>query len=302
MARSPQQTGGTGGTGGSSITPTTTAGSNQVTVSQDFIDALIAAASSQTGQYDNQQNNPPPRWATDPRFGPTSVGVFKGQAPLSRPSAGAEALGARPANTYMYTGPGLVDSDGQVLTRKDEDGNEVPYLYNPMQDGYNAYVTASPQERELVADTLRDAGYTIENVEDYIVGYAMLFERANLAGLSFDRVWREFKMYAPKVQKKVSRPTYRVTSSDDIKAVAKSVAYQTLGRAFTDEEADQFVKTYQQLEVSTQQAAAGGGVVEATPDIGVAAEQFAQKAAPSEADAYRYLGHANAFFKSLGAI
>ena len=300
MAVKPEQTG--GGSGGSSITPNQSAGSNQVSISQDLYDYLLSQAAVAGTSQTNQTSNPPSRWATDPRFGPTATGVFTGAAPTPSLTPGAIALGGRPANTYMYNGPGLVDSTGRVLTRTNENGEEEPYLYSPVQDGYNAYVTASPEQREMVADTLREAGFTMDTIDDYVNGYAYLFEQANLAGLSFDRLYTQFKMYAPKVQAKGSSPTYRVTNADDIKAVAKSVAYQTLGRNFTDDEANRFVETYQQMELSTQQRAAGGGVVEAAPDIGVAAEGFAQQAAPKEADAYKYLGHVNALFNSLGAI
>lgn len=292
--------------GASAITPSQQAGSGMVTMTQEAFDVLMSTLGQIAPQQDtSSQTNPPPRWATDPRYGPAPT-VFPGGARPGRQQPGARELvpGARPANTYMYNGPGLVDSTGRILTRLNpETGQEEPYQYDPRQDGFNAYVTATPEEREMVADTLRDKGFKIETYQDYVDGYSFLFSQANDAGLSFDRAFKEFKRYAPDVKPKAkAAPTYRVTSAADIKAVAKEVAFKTLGRNFTDAEADQFVKTYQQMEVSAQQRAAGGGVVEAQPDIGVAAQQFAEKTAPGEAGATRYFGHVNAFMSSLRGL
>jgi hypothetical protein len=222
-----------------------------------------------------------PRWASDPNYTPENW------TPQNRYA------------TYMTTEGGLVDSNGNFLT--DENGER--YLYNPGVDGFNAWVNADPDERERIADIVRSKGYNVETTDDYIQAFSMLFDVSNNLGVTFDRAIPEFKRLWPDVPADVPKaPTYRVTAAEDIKAVAKNVAYQTLGRAFTEAEADQFVQSYQQMQVQSQAAASGGGVVESAPDIGVAAEQFAQTAAPKEADAYQYLGHVNALFGSLGAI
>ena len=295
--------------GASAITPSQQAGSGMVTMTQEAFDVLMNTLGQIGTQQDtSSQTNPPPRWATDPRYAPSTdaFAPFPGGARLGQQAPGTRELvpGARPANTDMYQGDGLVVSSGRVLTRLNpETGQQETYKYDPRQDGFNAYVTASPEEREMFADTLRDKGFKIETYQDYVDAYSFLFSEANDAGLSFDRAYKEFKRYAPDVKPKAkAAPTYRITSAADIKAVAKEVAYKTLGRNFNEAEADQFVKTYQQMEVSAQQRAARGGVVEAQPDIGVAAEQFAQKTAPGEAGATRYFGHVNAFMSSLRGL
>jgi hypothetical protein len=308
MALRPQQSGGQGsggnqGTGGSAVTSTQQAGSKLVTLSQDTLDQLMALVAQSSYQNTaGRSNNPPPRWATDDRYKPSKVAGIGVAAPT-----GVQNVGGRMYNTYMYEGAGLVDGAGRVLTREEVDENgqrvETPYIYDPATDGFNAYITADPEERELVADTLREAGYRIETVEDYIDGYTLLFDFSNRNGTSFDRTFKEFKLFAPKVEPKgKAAPTYRVTSPNDIKAVAKQVAYKTLGRAFSDSEADQFVKTYQQMEVASQQQAMQPGVATAAPDIGVAAEEFAMQEAPSEAQAFEFFGHMDAFVSSLRGL
>jgi predicted lipid-binding transport protein (Tim44 family) len=86
-----------------------------------------------------------------------------------------------------------------------------------------------------------------------------------------------------------------VTSSTDIRAVADESARRVLGRKFSAEELQRFTESYQQQEIATQQA--GAGVSEAAPSVATAAEAFAERVDPSQANAYRFLG----FFDQLSS-
>lgn len=82
----------------------------------------------------------------------------------------------------------------------------------------------------------------------------------------------------------------------------------TLGRAFTDAEANRFVKAYQAQEIDYQRKeqksllSGGGDIAVGIPSVDVAAEKFAQESAPTEAQGYQFLGYVNQFFKSIGEI
>ena len=94
--------------------------------------------------------------------------------------------------------------------------------------------------------------------------------------------------------------------ASDINAIqgwldAKKVSMDTLGRAFTDAEADKFVKSYQAQEIGFQQNT-GNGVSVDIPSVDVAAQEFSQELAPTEANAYKYLGYVDKFFNSIGGI
>lgn len=258
---------------------------------QDWIDYFVNAV---VGQMTNPEldettlNEPPMRGAN-----------YSGVRPIgSRPSpviTGVPGIsGGGTGYDYRTDEPGLIGLDGRFLV--DENGER--YIYDAKVEGFNTYYSSSEEERELVADMLRDSGFTIETIDDYVQGYQYLYQYANNAGVSFDRAFIEYRRNAPKI-KKSTGPTYRVSSADDIKAVAKTVAYKTLGRGFTEAEATDFVKTYQQMQISSQQQT---GVVEGAPDISVAAAGFAEEVAPTEVQGIKFANHVAGFAEALKAV
>lgn len=103
------------------------------------------------------------------------------------------------------------------------------------------------------------------------------------------RMVRNNETVAPTATTSTGRiaPTIRLTNPNDLKAVADNVATRTIGRALTDEEADAFVTSYQQMERAYQQRALGGGEVTMAPDVQVAAQEQIREQASEEYDVYQ---------------
>ena len=278
----------------SAVSGTGTTGSDAITAqTQAIADAVVAAFQGE--DEENKLNEPPMRGFNQVTTRvPGISGRLAGAA--IRLEDGVRAPGL-PGYNSRTDEPGLIDLDGTFLT--DENGQR--YIYDAEVDGFNTYYSSTDSQRELIADVLRDTGWNIESIDDYINGYQYLYQYANAAGVSFNRAVLEYRADAPK-KKQGRGPTYRVTSSEDIKAVAKTAAYKILGRGFTEAEANDFVKAYQQTQISAQQQAAASGVAEAAPDISVAATSFAQKAAPSEAMGIKFANHVAGFANALGAV
>lgn len=277
----------------SAVSNTGTTGSDAITAqTQAIADAVVAGLQGE--DEENKLNEPPMRGFNRP----ATVGI-PGVTPAAEYvdlPTGVKAPGL-PGFNSQTDEPGLIGLDGRFLT--DENGQR--YIYDAEVDGFNTYYSSSDSQRELIADVLRDTGWNIESIDDYIRGYEYLYAYANAAGVSFDRAVLEYRANAP-AKKQGRGPTYRVTSSEDIKAVAKTAAYKILGRGFTEAEANDFVKAYQQTQISAQQQAAASGVAEQAPDISVAATSFAQKAAPSEAMGIKFANHVAGFANALGAV
>ena len=278
----------------SAVSGTGTTGSDAITAqTQAIADAVVAGLQGE--DEENKLNEPPMRGFNQVTTRVPGISGTLAGAAMPLPF-GVRAPGL-PGYNSRTDEPGLIDLDGTFLV--DENGER--YIYDAEVDGFNTYYESSDSQRELIADVLRDTGWTIESIDDYINGYQYLYAYANGAGVSFRRAVLEYRADAPK-KKQGRGPTYRVTSSEDIKAVAKTAAYKILGRGFTEAEANDFVKAYQQTQISAQQQAAASGVAEAAPDISVAATSFAQKAAPSEAMGIKFANHVAGFANALGAV
>lgn len=81
--------------------------------------------------------------------------------------------------------------------------------------------------------------------------------------------------------------TIRLSSKDDLRAIADNVATRTIGRALSEEEANAFVASYQNMERAFQQRLVAGGEIEqpASPDVAAAAQ--IQEMAQDEYDIYQ---------------
>lgn len=95
-----------------------------------------------------------------------------------------------------------------------------------------------------------------------------------------------------------------LTHPDDIRMVAKQVSTKTLGRGWSNEQLDHFVKTYQSMQTQAGQASRGSGAtVVNAPDIGAAAEAEARRQDPTAAgaaDADNIMQMVMQGFKTLG--
>lgn len=192
-----------------------------------------------------------------------------------------------------YDGPGLVNSAGQI----EEDGpykaDFAPFLYNSL----------SPADQDALMQRLERAGLIeksqLNDPVAEVTAVGRLITLANANGITY-RNYLGQRLAGKQSVSSGSGRTYRTSNPDDLKAVARQVAQQTLGRGFTDEEADRFVRAFQADEIAEQRRASGGGTMVQAASADVAAEQFAEEQAPDEASAYKTLGYINKFFNAIG--
>jgi hypothetical protein len=197
----------------------------------------------------------------------------------------------------MYDGPGVVDANGQFAL-KDANGN--PTYYDLQNDPTQIYYGMGDEQREMLLDILERKNMNVSNPNAAINAITNLLETANIMGRTWEVALRMVDQQFPDASRSAAAPRFRVSAAADIRSVANEVAKRTLGRQFTDDEVQRFVTSYQQSEMRFQQQTAG--VVEAPPSADVAAEQFAQQVAPTEANAYKYLGAVDMLMKNLGQV
>lgn len=201
----------------------------------------------------------------------------------------------------VWTGSGLIKAD-QTLVRS-KDGN-IKAEYDLNTDPSMLLVGLNPSQRAVQMRLLADAGFIDRgSIGDYaseLRAVTNAMEMANFAGLELMNAVSQRISNLPVGRTGGGVRTYRTSSPDDLKKIGNKVAQQTLGREFTQAEADQFVQAYQQQEIQSQRSAYGGGTVQDAPSMDVAAETFAQQAAPQEAAGYKYLGYINQLFDSIG--
>lgn len=203
----------------------------------------------------------------------------------------------------VWTGPGLIKAD-QTLVRLDDKKRTIKTEYDLNIEPAMYLVGLNPSDRAVQMRLLADAGFIDRgSIGDYaseLRAITNAMEMANFAGLEWGNAVRQRISGQPVGRTGGGVRTYRTSSPDDLKKIGNKVAQQTLGREFTQAEADQFVQAYQQQEIQSQRSAYGGGTVQDAPSMDVAAETFAQQAAPQEAAGYKYLGYINQLFDSIG--
>ena len=204
-----------------------------------------------------------------------------------------------------YEGANLVDLSGNADTPKYDTSDEyAKYVYG----------TLTPSSRQLAFSVLKDKGFygggKIGDFSSDINAIQGWLDYSNTVGYTSDRALKHMLSSLPSSKSSTGnyRPRINVSSPDDLKAVAKKVSIDTLGRAFTDAEADKFVKAYQAQEIDYQKMGqqsrlkGGGDIAVGVPSADVAAQKFAQESAPTEAQGYQYLGYVNKFFNAIGKI
>jgi len=196
-----------------------------------------------------------------------------------------------------YDGPGLVNSVGEV---EKIDNKVQPY---PADYAPKIYNSLSPAAQDALMQQLERAGLIeksqFNDVVAEVTALSRLMSLANANGITFQNYLGQ-RLAGKTLVSSGSGRTYRKSNPDDLKAVARQVAQQTLGRAFTDDEADRFVRAFQAEEIAEQRRASGGGTMVQAASADVAAEQFAEQEAPDEASAYKTLGYINKFFNAIG--
>lgn len=194
-----------------------------------------------------------------------------------------------------YRGPGIVRSDGTL--ERDQFGNAM-LEYDLTNAPRQLYFNLPPAQLESILDTLKAKGASVNTPEQAIGALQDLLTYSNVIGRDYETTLRELDRIAPDRTDKA--PRYRVSSSQDLRVVMNEAAKSTLGRKFTEEELSQAISGYQSAEIGVQSAESG--VVESVASPQTYAQDFAQKVAPTEAKAYKYLDYANLLFRSLGPI
>ena len=196
----------------------------------------------------------------------------------------------------VYKGPGLVDANGKVVTES---------YYNLAAEPGRLWASYNPRERAAKMEQLVSAGFlSASGLDDYssqINGIAQWLQASNYLGLEKENTLASFLAGGPKISRGGGggSPNYVVSNPEELKLIAKKVSQETLGRELNDEDIDRFVKAYQAQELQAQR---GSGVTTRMAGSDVAAQEFAQESAPTEAAAYEYLGYVNKFVDAIGSL
>ena len=200
----------------------------------------------------------------------------------------------------IYEGPGLVNAKGGI-----EKIEGSTYVYDIENEPGRLWASYNPRERIEKMEQLVSAGFLSKaGVDDYssqLNGIAQWLQASNYLGLEKENTLSTLIAGGPSIKRGGSggTPSYVVSNPDELKLIAKKVSQETLGRELNDEDVDRFVKAYQAQELQAQKAS---GVVTRVAGSDVAAQQFAEQTAPTEAKAYEYLGYINKFVDAIGSL
>jgi len=196
----------------------------------------------------------------------------------------------------VYKGPGLVNAKGKIVTES---------YYNLDNEPGRLWASYNPRERAAKMEQLVEAGFlSRSSIDDYssqLNGIGQWLQASNYTGLEKENFLNSHIAGGPKINRGSggSTPSYVISNPEELKVIAKKVSQETLGRELNDEDIDRFVKAYQSQELQAQKAS---GVVTRVAGSDVAAQQFAEQTAPTEAKAYEYLGYINKFVDAIGSL
>lgn len=198
--------------------------------------------------------------------------------------------------TISYRGPGHVDENNVLVDER---------AYEVETEARAYYGSLDPTTRNvLMGDLVRGGFLDKSSIGDYSAELNALMQAFDFANVTYSTVRKAIndRIANMPVGRSSGGATrvYRTTSTEDLTKVAKRVAQDTLGRELTDSEATNFARAYQQQEIQFQKSYYGGGTVMEAPSPEVAAQTFAEQAAPTEAAGYKYLGYINKLFNAVG--
>lgn len=233
-------------------------------------------------------------------------GAIGSEPPTGTTYTSTRVLGGLPED---YVSPPDFSNLSRVADRAEQGVGIRPGQPARYRDGAQfAYINAGPemiwrmQQRLFRAGLLTDddlvsrgvwRGATVDAYE-YVLGYA------NAAGVSDLEALAQFEqtpLPAPSTGGRSRQPLVRqVTNDDDLRAVFRAAAKETLGYgAIPDEHVARLVKAYQQEEIRAQEAAyaadATGGTVAAPPSLDVFAAERVREIDPVAADANKVVGY-----------
>ena len=229
------------------------------------------------------------------------INTIVGSMPTNQPDTGQTVWPVRWINApgtnvpvIGYRGPDLVGFSNNT---------EEPQ-YNITEGLVRDVYSSLLSNRQSTLEQLKEFGfYGNRNVGDPDADLRAIeqwLDESNLAGVTRERYLVELAKTGRRERSAGAPRRYRVSNPDDLKAVFKRVAQETIGRGFSDEEASQAVQAYQQREIQAQQAMYSGGTMVEQPAADVFAQQFAQQVAPTEANGYKFLGYMNQLFQAAG--
>jgi hypothetical protein len=223
-------------------------------------------------------------------------------AAISRISPGLGALETRRL-TQMY-GPDspFIGRDDPVYSAEGADRLLRDIASNPMnlarlktqliQTGFLTPQEAGPLDIVYLDDTIfrrfRDAVQVAQS-NDMKVG--SFLEWMTSTGASV----------APAAPARAATPI-RLTSAEDLKQVANTVAQRQIGRRLEDDELERFAQAYQQTEAQFQRNLSGGGTFESPPTAATAAEAMVREERPEEVDLYSLGTTLDTFTQMLGGM
>jgi len=212
---------------------------------------------------------------------PVPTGTGQQQVPWNPPTR----LIRNPATgEYIeFSGPGIIDSNGDWV--RDENGDGL-LEYDLATEPVKLYFSLDPLERQSLIDTLERKGASTGTPDRDIRAIEQLMLYANNLGRDYETTLRMLDQMLP--DQEPQKPRYRVTSSQNLRAVFDEAAKATIGRGFTEEEMTRAIRGYQAGERGVQSAESG--VVESMAAPEVYGMDFARQVAPTEAQAFTYLG------------
>lgn len=187
-----------------------------------------------------------------------------------------------------YTGPGLVDQKGNIA-------RSTPYQLND-EEVQDIYASLNEKTRPDTQDKLKRKGFYGNSKpgipQNDFAAIRDLLDYANAIGVTWDRALIEAEKNIPDYSTGGGGRRYRVSNPDDIRVAVNRAAQDTIGRSFTEQELALVIPGFQKAQVQGQM-----GTVEA-PGADVFAEQAARFLAPTEANAYKFLGIMDRIFSA----
>ena len=242
---------------------------------------------------------------------------LKKTTPPTPPFNPAEATGGKiPSGTatekstsYAGVPQDFVPQSGkQPKAIKNPDGTTSYTYYNPTLDANVILQSMSPELRNGILKELakKDPNYKPGNgrSDADINKFADVLLFGNVAGLPWDQAYQQYLKTVPDSMSTKKAPSIRITSPDDLRVVFRKTAEDLLGRQVSGMEADQFIKTYNQMEVATGMKQDAGGTYTAEASPGTIAEKRIKKQFGQEAQAFKASGFASIMdnmIKQLGS-
>jgi hypothetical protein len=178
---------------------------------------------------------------------------------------------------------GLVNSNGTLQN-----------YYNLNSDPENIWYGLSNNRKTNLIDIFESKGITARTLPQQLNAFSELLRQSNALGTTWEGTLNKFQSL-PDVRRG-GGPSYRVANPADLRAIAKAVFRETIGREANEDEVSKFITSYQQA----QRVGATGAV--AAPSAEVAAQDFARIAAPKEAAAYELLGYIGQFVNAVQGV